>query len=163
MMGLIASPVVHHDFSLSTRVLDLEGGQGLDTDPPAQNSVLEPQTIRNQLGGRTMKHKTKFVVTVMWVLSLAVLMSTSAVAQSSKDVKEALGIDYDLRGRLNPAEGHHFPKSWGRLVNLLPIGGDLDWVFLFEAEDGTVRIVSVDLNWRKFDIDAVRVLTIGRE
>jgi len=34
--------------------------------------------------------------------------------------------------------------------------------FVFEDEDGTIRIVKTDLNWAKDKIDDAEVITIGR-
>jgi len=83
-----------------------------------------------------------------------------------EDQREALGVDYKVEGNLEAKEGHSFPKEWGRLVNCYQsnfqgnIGASVR--FVFEAEDGTIKMVEVDSNWTKFKIDNIKVLTIGR-
>ena len=101
---------------------------------------------------------------------VAVLTLTGVYA--GEDQRETLGVDYKVEGNLEAKEGHSFPKEWGQLVNYVhSTGGDGAWgtqstgvkdVLVFEAEDGTIRMVAVDLNWKKFKIDDIKVLTIGR-
>ena len=64
-------------------------------------------------------------------------------------------------------KGHSFPKSWGRLVGVVVdaekgYGESLLQVFTFEDKAGNIRVVRADLNWRKFAIDDIQVITISR-
>ena len=94
---------------------------------------------------------------------------------AGEDQREALGVDYKGQGNLEPKEGYSFPKEWGRLVNYAQMIPEIGFserniptvsvqtnLLVFEAEDGTIRMVAVDLNWSKFKIDDIKVLTIGR-
>ena len=82
------------------------------------------------------------------------------------DKSAVLGTNYKITGHINPVSGQTFPLSWGRLVNYTT-GSDREGIikeqrFVFEATDGTIRVVKTDLNWRTDLIDDIEVITIGR-
>lgn len=82
------------------------------------------------------------------------------------DKRAVLGTNYKITGHINPVSGQTFPLSWGRLVNYTT-GSDREGIikeqrFVFEANDGTIRVVKTDLNWRTDLIDDIEVITIGR-
>ena len=83
-----------------------------------------------------------------------------------RDKQEVLGTDYKITGHIEPIDGQSFPRAWGRLVNYSGVGDSRGTVreqrFVFEAEDGTIRIVKTDLNWNSDLIDDAEVITIGR-
>ena len=107
----------------------------------------------------------------VWILSLLILSSGLALVFAQKkadhsDKRKILGTNYKITGHIDPLPGQSFPKAWGRLVNYAAAsnsGGHLmEQRFVFEAEDGTIRVVKIDLNWRTDSIDDAEVITIGR-
>jgi len=82
------------------------------------------------------------------------------------DKRVVLGTNYEITGIIEPEAGQSFPKGWGRLVGY-EIASNQGGVikqqrFVFEDEDGTIRIVKTDLNWSDDMIDDAEVITIGR-
>jgi len=69
-----------------------------------------------------------------------------------------------IKGTMDPVPGHSFPKSWGRVVTYFvqPTGAGHRFL-VFEAADGTIRMVRVDLDWDKHRIEDADVITIGRD
>ena len=84
----------------------------------------------------------------------------------SADKRAVLGTDYKITGHINPTFGQTFPSSWGRLVNYTTGSDNYGTIkeqrFVFEANDGTIRVVKTDLNWGSDLIDDAEVITIGR-
>lgn len=84
--------------------------------------------------------------------------------ERAKEKVTIAGIDYEARGNLTPAAGQNFPKSWGRLIGYAA-GADKG-LFLFEAEDGVLRQVTVTFShwvWKEpARIEGIHVLAIGR-
>ena len=74
--------------------------------------------------------------------------------------------NYKITGIIEPEAGQSFPRSWGRLVSYEvasnQYGNINEQRFVFEDEDGTIRIVKTDLNWSDDMIDDAEVITIGR-
>jgi len=101
---------------------------------------------------------------------LIVLLCTSVYVLSQRDHKSdkrgVLGTNYEITGIIEPEAGQSFPRSWGRLVGYEIAsnqGGRIkEQRFVFEDEDGTIRIVKTDLNWSDIKIDDAEVITIGR-
>jgi len=82
------------------------------------------------------------------------------------DKRAVLGTNYKITGHINPVSGQTFPLSWGRLVNYTTgsdqYGTIKEQRFVFEANNGTIRVVKTDLNWGSDLIDDIEVITIGR-
>ncbi|MEK6407361.1 MAG: hypothetical protein AABN34_10385 [Acidobacteriota bacterium] len=80
-----------------------------------------------------------------------------------KDKPKSSTADYKITGTIDPVPGQSIPKSWGRLVNYVfdPRRSDRK-LFVFEAEDGTIRMVRMKLDWGSHLIDDAEVITIGR-
>ena len=105
-----------------------------------------------------------------FLTGLIVLLCTSVYVLSQRDHKSdkrgVLGTNYKITGIIEPEAGQSFPRSWGRLVGYEIAsnqGGRIkEQRFVFEDEDGTIRIVKTDLNWSDIKIDDAEVITIGR-
>ncbi len=102
---------------------------------------------------------------------LIVFLCTSVYVLSQRDHKSdkrgVLETNYKITGIIEPEAGQSFPRSWGRLVGY-EIASNQGGVikqqrFVFEDEDGTIRIVKTDLNWSDDKIDDAEVITIGRK
>jgi hypothetical protein len=103
---------------------------------------------------------------VALVISGLTVGFVSGQKDQAKDKSETLGTNYKITGNIDPVPGQTFPKSWGRLVNYAAVGSNNGTIreqrFVFEAADGTIRIVKTDLNWNTDLIDDAEVITIGR-
>ena len=105
-----------------------------------------------------------------FLTGLIVFLCTSVYVLSQRDHKSdkrgVLGTNYEITGIIEPEAGQSFPRSWGRLVGYEIAsnqGGAIKQQrFVFEDEDGTIRIVKTDLNWSDDMIDDAEVITIGR-
>jgi len=105
-----------------------------------------------------------------FLTGLIVLLCTSVYVLSQRDNRSdkrgVLGTNYEITGIIEPEAGQSFPRSWGRLVNYAVVGDQYARIreqrFVFEGEDGTIRIVKTDLNWSDAWIDDAEVITIGR-
>lgn len=88
------------------------------------------------------------------------------VLDKSADKRAVLETNYKITGHINPVSGQTFPLSWGRLVNYTTgsdqYGTIKEQRFVFEANNGTIRVVKTDLNWGSDLIDDIEVITIGR-
>jgi len=101
---------------------------------------------------------------------LIVFLCTSVYVLSQRDHKSdkrsVLGTDYKITGIIEPEPGQSFPRNWGRLVGYEIASNEYGIIrqqrFVFEDEDGTIRIVKTDLNWSDDMIDDAEVITIGR-
>ncbi len=102
-----------------------------------------------------------------FLTGLIVFLCTSVYVLSQRDHKSdkrgVLGTNYKITGIIEPEAGQSFPRSWGRLVVVHAIGMNRsEQFFVFEAENGTIRIVKTDLDWGNNWIDDAEVITIGR-
>jgi len=105
-----------------------------------------------------------------FLTGLIVLLCTSVYVLSQRDNKSdkrgVLGTNYKITGITEPEAGQSFPRRWGRLVGYEiasnSYGAIREQRFVFEDEDGTIRIVKTDLNWSDDMIDDAEVITIGR-
>ena len=81
------------------------------------------------------------------------------------DKREQLGTEFFTMGRIEPIDDQQFPKKWGRLADYTPPdqSGGLGSTLVFEAEDGTIRIVKLVMNWTTYRVESASVFTIGRE
>lgn len=71
--------------------------------------------------------------------------------------------DYTIVGATDRPPEQAFPKNWGRLVNYVLDENTNRKLFVFEAEDGTIRTVRTRLNWDKHLIEDTDVITIARK
>jgi hypothetical protein len=81
------------------------------------------------------------------------------------DKRLQLGTEFFIMGRIEPVEDQQFPKKWGRLAGFgaPDQSGGPGSNLVFEADDGTIRIVKVVLNWTTYRVESASVFTIGRE
>ncbi len=104
-----------------------------------------------------------------FLTGLIVFLCTSVYVLSQRahksDKRGVLGTNYKITGIIEPEAGQSFPRGWGRLVGYEIVGNQgrvKEQRFVFEDEDGTIRIVKTDLNWSDDMIDDAEVITIGR-
>ena len=109
---------------------------------------------------------TKWVLWTVFIASLGFGLGQEVGNRDKGDKRQAIGTDYKITGYIDPMPGQSFPNSWGRLVNYQGVGDQYGRVreqrFIFEDDDGTIRIVKTDLNWNSNLIDDAEVITIGR-
>ena len=80
-----------------------------------------------------------------------------------QDKRQIARADYTIVGATDRPPEQAFPKSWGRLVNYVLDENTNRKLFVFEAEDGTIRTVRTRLNWDKHLIEDTDVITIARK
>lgn len=115
-----------------------------------------------------MNVRKNLVLSLLGLLGLSVGLGFVLGQQKStrSDKSMELGTNYKITGHIEPIPGQTFPSSWGRLVNYTS-GSDNNGIikeqrFVFEASDGTIRVVKTDLNWNRDLIDDAEIITIGR-
>ena len=100
------------------------------------------------------------------IVLLFTLGYVSGQTDHKSDKREVLGTNYEITGHIEAQSGQSFPRAWGRLVSYEiasdQYGSIREQRFVFEDEDGTIRIVKTDLNWNRDLIDDAEVITIGR-
>jgi hypothetical protein len=81
------------------------------------------------------------------------------------DKREQLGTEFYIMGRIEPMADQQFPKKWGSLVSFAAPGAASapGSTLVFEADDGTIRIVRVVVNWTTYKVESASVFTFGRE
>jgi len=114
----------------------------------------------------TMRRKRSLTV-LMAVIALTIFgLGPAATQGDNQEIKQqpTSTTSYKIKGSLEPVPGHSFPKSWGRVVTYFvqPTGAGHRFL-VFEAEDGTIRFVRLDLDWDKHRIEDADVITIGRD
>ena len=108
------------------------------------------------------KKRSLTVLTVAIVLTIFGL-GLAATQRDNQKNKGQTTTGYQITGTLEPIPGYSVPKSWGRLVTYFIHPGKDVKFWVFEAEDGTIRMVRVDLDWDKHRIEDADVITIGRD
>ncbi|HLE64091.1 MAG TPA: hypothetical protein VI750_13160 [Pyrinomonadaceae bacterium] len=111
-----------------------------------------------------MRRKRSLTV-LMAVIALTIFgLGPAATQGDNQENKQPTTIGYKIKGSMDPVPGHSFPKSWGRVVTYFvqPTGAGHRFL-VFEAADGTIRMVRVDLDWDKHRIEDADVITIGRD
>lgn len=110
------------------------------------------------------KRRSLTVLAVAIVLTIFGLGLAATQRDNQKNEGQTLTTSYKIKGTLDPVPGYSFPKNWGRLVTyFIQPSGAYHKLFVFEAGDGTIRIVRVDLDWDKHRIEDADVITIGRD
>src|ERR1700738_2261218 len=111
-----------------------------------------------------MKHNRTLII-CMAALVLASFGMGLATAQKGQeqDKRQVLMADYQITRDIDPQPGQSFPKNWGRLVNYVLDSNTSRKLLVFEAEDGTIRVARMSLDWNNHVIDEADVITIGRK
>jgi len=108
-----------------------------------------------------MKYKRTVSVVVL-VLAFG-LGFTTARERPKQDNQQVLIEGNEISGANNSPAEQTFPKSWGRLVDYVMDESTPRKLFVFEAEDGTIRAVRTRLDWKNHLIENTDVMTIGRK
>jgi hypothetical protein len=109
-----------------------------------------------------MKYKRTLVSIVVFVVA-GFGLGVAAKKGPAQDKRQIVTADYEIAGATNSPTEQTFPKNWGRLVNYVVDEGTDRKLFVFEAEDGTIRTVRTRLDWNNHLIASSDVLTIGRK
>lgn len=110
------------------------------------------------------KRRSLTALAVAIVLAIFGLGLAATQRDNQENKQQTLTPGYKIKGTLDPVPGYSVPKSWGRLVtHVIQPSGAYHKLFVFEAGDGTIRIVRLDLDWDKHRIEDADVITIGRD
>jgi hypothetical protein len=110
-----------------------------------------------------MKHKRTLITIVVVVVASFGLGFAAARKGPEPDKKEIVMADDATAATTNSPTEQTFPKNWGRLVNYVFDETSDRKLFVFEAEDGTIRAVRTRLDWNNHLIASTDVITIGRK
>ena len=109
-----------------------------------------------------MKYKRTLVSIVVFVVA-GFGLGFAARKGPTQDNRQIVTADYEIAGATNSPTEQTFPKNWGRLVNYVVDEGADRKLFVFEAEDGTIRAVRTRLDWNNHLITSTDAITIGRK
>ena len=110
------------------------------------------------------KRQSLTALTVATVITIFGLGLAATRKGNQKNEQQISTAGYKIKGTMEPIPGHSFPKSWGRVVTyFVQPSGAYHRFFVFEAGDGTIRMVRVDLDWDHHRIEDADVITIGRD
>ena len=110
-----------------------------------------------------MKHRRTLIGIVVLVVAGFGLGFAAAKKGPEQDKRQIVMADYEIAADTNPASEQTLPKNWGRLVNYVMEENTSRKLFVFEAEDGTIRAVRTRLDWNNHLIASTDVITIERK
>jgi hypothetical protein len=110
-----------------------------------------------------MNRKRTLITIVVLVVASFGLGLGAARKRPEQDKQQIVVPDNEIAGSTNSPIEQTFPKNWGHLVNYVMEEGNTRKLFVFEAEDGTIRAVRTRLDWNNHLIASTDVITISRK